>query len=164
MTRTFTRKQQGATLVELLVIMGVIGILARLVTLDLFRGQQRASLVVTKDTMISDIRKQQHRAMEGMTSSPGMYLDYSIRIENQRYILFPGTVFDENNPANDVVALDAILNIDPIQVPGNIITFSRISGEIRGYDEANHSVTLRNNQTGNQYTVQFNSLGVPFIE
>ena len=144
--------------------MGVIGILARLVTLDLFRGQQRASLTVTRDVLVSDIRKQQHRAMEGMMSTPGVYLDYSIRFENQRYILYPGIVYDGNNTANDVVTLDPILRFDPIQVPGSTITFSRISGEVRGYDEANRRITLKNIQTGNQVTIQFNALGVPFVE
>lgn len=164
MTHLYIQRQKGATLVELLVIMGVIGILARLVTLDLFRGQQRASLTVTRDTLVSDIRKQQHRAMEGMTSSPGVYLDYSIRFEDQRYILYPGIVYDANNPANDVVSLESILRFDPIEVPDATVTFSRISGEVRAYNAASRRITLKNIQTGNQFVVRFNSLGVPFVE
>ncbi len=156
--------QKGATLVELLVIMGVIGILARLVTLDLFRGQQRASLTVTKDVLISDIRKQQHRAMEGVTSTPGVYLDYSVRFENQRYILYPGVVYDSENLANEIVPLEPILRFDPIDIPESTITFSRLSGEIRGFDDINNRVTVKNIQTGNQFVIQMNALGVPFVE
>lgn len=158
------RATEGATLVELIVIMAVVGILARVVTLNLFQGQQRASLTVTRDLLISDIRKQQHRAMVGMTSTPGVYLDYSIRFEAQRYILYPGIVYDSNNVANEVTMLDPVLQFDPIDVSGGTVTFSRVSGEVRGYDENNRSITLKNIQTGSQYVISFNTLGVPFVQ
>lgn len=156
--------QKGTTLIELIVIMAVVGILSRLVTLDLFRGQQRASLIVSRDLLVSDIRKQQHRAMEGLTPSQGTYLDYSIRFEEQRYIVYPGVVYDSENPANDVIVLDSILRFEPIDIPDNTISFSRISGEVRGFDVAHNRVTLKNIQTANQYVVRVNSLGVPFVE
>lgn len=158
------RYQDGATLVELIVIMAVVGILARVVTLNLFQGQQRASLTVTRDLLVSDIHKQQHRAMVGMTSTPGVYLDYSIRFEAQRYILYPGVVYDSNNAANEVTVLEPVLQFDPIDVSNGTITFSRVSGEVRGYDEDSRSITLKNIQTGNQYVISFNMLGVPFVQ
>lgn len=158
------RYQDGATLVELIVIMAVVGILARVVTLNLFQGQQRASLTVTRDLLVSDIRKQQHRAMVGMTSTPGVYLDYSIRFEAQRYILYPGVVYDSSNAANEVTVLEPVLQFDPIDVSNGTITFSRVSGEVRGYDENSRSITLKNIQTGNQYVISFNMLGVPFVQ
>ncbi len=158
------RSQEGTTLVELIVIMAVIGILARVVTLNIFRGQQQASLTVTRDLLLSDIRKQQHRAMSGVTSEPGVYLDYSIRFEPQRYILYPGVIYDSNNVNNEVTVLESVLQFDPIDLTGFEITFSRLSGEIRGFDEDHRSITLKNIQTGNQYVIRFNMLGVPFVQ
>lgn len=156
--------REGATLVELIVIMAVAGILARVVTLNLFQGQQRVSLTVSRDLLVSDIRKQQHRAMVGMNSAPGVYLDYSIRFEAQRYILYPGIVYDSNNTANEVTMLEPVLQFDPIDLPNGTVTFSRVSGEVRGYEEDNRSITIKNIQTGSQYVVSFNTLGVPFVQ
>ena len=156
--------QKGATLVELLVIMSIVGILTRLVTLNVFRGQQRASLTVTRDMLVSDLRKQQLRAMEGVTAEPGVYLDYSVRFESNKYVLYPGVVYDEENSANEMVTLDPVLQLDPTRLSGGTITFSRLSGEIRAYDADNSMIVLRNTQTGNHYTIQMNSLGVPFVE
>lgn len=155
---------QGATLVELLVVMAIVGIFTRLVTLNVFRGQQRASLTVTRDSLLSDIRKQQHRSMQGSTSAPGLYLDYSIRFEQNRYILFPGVVFDENNNANEAIGLDPMLVIDPSQIPGGIITFARLSGEVRDYDPDMNQITLTNTQTNDAYIIRFNKYGIPFVQ
>lgn len=155
---------QGATLVELLIVMAIVGIFTRLVTLNVFRGQQRASLTVSRDALVSDIRKQQHRAMEGSTSAPGLYLDYSIRFEQNRYILFPGVVFDENNGANEVIGLDPILAFDPAGIPGGVITFARLSGEVRDYDPNMDRITLANTQTNDAYVIRFNKYGVPFVQ
>lgn len=162
--RIQNRNQEGTTLVELIVIMAIVGILARVVTFNVFRGQQRASLTVSRDLLVSDIRRQQHRAMVGMTSTPGVYLDYSVRFEAQQYILYPGVVYDSSNVANEVTMLEPVLQFDPINVPNGTITFSRVSGEVRGYDEDNRSITLTNIQTGSQYVISFNSLGVPFVQ
>lgn len=155
---------RGASLIELLLVMAIIGVFARLITLNLFRGQQRTSITVTRDTVVSDLRRTQLQAMQGETESPGSYLDYSIRFEEGRYIIFPGSVYDAGNTANQVVALDPILSFSSIDLPFSMITFARLSGDIRDFDSILNHVTLTNAQTGDSYRLTFNERGIPFIE
>jgi len=160
-TATFSK---GASLIELLLVMAIIGVFARLITLSLFRGQQRTSITVTRDTIISDLRRTQLQAMQGETESPGSYLDYSIRFEQGRYIMFPGVVYDAGNAANQVVVLDSILSFSSVDLPFSTVTFARLSGDVRDFDSVLNHVTLANTQTGNSYRVTFNERGVPFLE
>lgn len=153
----------GASLIELLVVMAIVGIFARLVTLDLFRSQQRSSLTVARDSIVRDIRSQQLRAMSGDMTTAGVYVDYSIRFETNKYILFPGSVYSSDNPDNTVVPLDAILQFSSILFPTSIITFARLSGDIRSYAPGQDSVTLTNVQTGEHYTIQMNIRGIPSV-
>lgn len=164
MKRLSTSLSSGASIIELLLVMAIIGIFARLITLNLFRGQQRTSLTVARDMFISDARRTQLQAMQGETESPGSYLDYSIRFEQDRYIIFPGTVYDAGNAANQVVALDPMLRFTAIELPFSTVTFSRLSGDIRNFDAAQNSVTLSNTQTGDSYRLRFNERGVLFMQ
>lgn len=154
----------GATIIELLLVITIIGIFARIITLNLFQGQQRTSLVVARDSVISDVRKQQLRAMHGDTDVPETYLDFSVLFEAHRYILYPGIVYDELNPFNEVINLDSILEFNPIDLPSSIVTFARLSGDVRSFDPMHRSVTLVNTQTGDQHQLTFNERGIPLIE
>lgn len=154
----------GTTIIELLLVMAIIGIFTRLITLNLFRGLQHTSLAVSRDTLISDIRKQQFRAMHGDIEDPGVYIDYSIRFEQDRYILFPGIVYDAENPDNDTILLDPILQFTAIDLPLSTITFARLSGDIREFNSTLHTITIANVQTDEQYRLNMNARGIPFVE
>lgn len=164
MKRSFGKLNRGASLIELLLVMAVIGLFTRLITLNLFRGQQRTSITVTRDTLISDLRRAQYQAMQGETESPGAYLDYSVRFEEGRYIVFPGVVYDPGNSANEVVVLDPVTRFSSIDMPFSMMTFARLSGDVRDFDPIQNHVTLTNTQTGNNYRLTFNARGVPFLE
>lgn len=156
-------RKQGATIIELLFVMLIIGVFVRLVTLNLFRSQQRVSLSMTRDSVIRDLRGQQMKAMSGMTRTPGSYVDYSIRFEQQRYILYPGTVYASDNPENMVVVLDNIMQFSGIVFPNGTVSFARLSGDMRSYAAGSDSVILQNIQTGQQHTITINERGVPFV-
>lgn len=155
-------RSSGVSLIELIVVIAIIGTMARLVTLDLFRGQQRVSLTAARDAVIRDIRDQQLRAMSGDTTTPGVYVDYSIRFEPTRYVLFPGSVYVSDNPQNTTVLLDGILRFTSVVFPSATVTFARLSGDIRNFAAGNDSVTLTNTQTSEQFRIQLNIHGIPF--
>lgn len=163
MNNRISASSSGATLIEVLLVMAIVGMFVRLITLNVFRGQQRVSLTVARDTLLSDMRKQQLRAMLGQTPQSGSLLDYSIRFEGDRYILYAGTVYDAQNPENEVVILDPILTFEPIELPNATLTFARASGEVRSFDPLLHYVTIRNTQTDNNFRIEINALGVPSI-
>ena len=86
--------KNGFTILELLVIMGVFAILAGFTTLNLFNLKARASLSTTTDTLISDLKTEQIKAMTGDPSGGSINLaTYS----------FGDFVTAQVNPPGDIV-------------------------------------------------------------
>ena len=96
--------------------------------------------------------------------SAGVYTDYSIRFESDRYILYPGSVYDAGNTANIIVPLEPTVEFSSIGFAGSSVTFARLSGDIRNFIQANSTITLRDTQTNQQTTVTFNTHGIPFSQ
>lgn len=155
---------RGATLIELIFVILIIGVFVRMVTLSLFRSDQRVSLTAATSGVIRDLRGQQMKAMTGTTRTAGSYVDYSIRFEQQRYILFPGTVYTSNNPENTVVPIDTIMQFSVIAFPGATVSFARLSGDVRSYASGSDYVLVHNTQTGEEHKIVLNARGVPIVQ
>lgn len=154
---------QGFTLVEVVIVGAIIGIMFMLTTQSLFRGNKSASLDQVSSSLLTDLRQQQIRAMQGMILTQGTIVDYSIRFESDRYILYPGAAYDSVNPQNQVVLLDSSMRFTSIGVPGSSITFALGSGDVRGYTSGADAVVLTETATGNAWTIRVNEAGVVFI-
>ncbi len=157
-------KERGFTLIEMIVVMGVVGILVSIVSTSLFGAIASTSRGVTAREVINDLRQQQLRAMMGGTDSGGSYVDFSVRFETGRYTLFPGQVFAEGNPDNVVVNLETPLMFSAITLPDSTLTFARGSGEVRSFVPGQNTLSLRHAQTGAQTTININALGVVFTQ
>ncbi len=158
------RRSRGFTLVEVLVVVGLMLLLLGIATQTLFSGQQRTSFTESVNQLVRDLRQQQIKVMQGATEGDGVLSDYSVRFESDRYILFPGSVYVAGNPKNQVVLLEPTVRFSVIDVPGTVITFARGSGEVRSYDGNSNSVVMSQTDTGSAVTVQFNRYGVVFTQ
>lgn len=158
------RRNNGFTLVEVVIVMGLMLILMAFVTQTLFRGQQRTSLTETVNLMVRDMRQQQLSVMQGDTFGDGVLADYSIRFETDRYILFPGSVYVSSNPNNRVVLYPPTIRSSSITFPGNILTFARGSGDVRSYSATTNSVTLFESDTNTTKVIQVNEHGVVSVQ
>lgn len=129
----------GFTLIELILIMGVIAVLFAVSSINLTGSQQKASVNSTIASLVADIKSQQFKAMTGDGGT-----DHGIRFDTTSYILLP---------ENFVVDLGNNLQLSTT-FPANTITFSQGSGEITGFTTGSDTVTL-----GDQ-TLRLNLYGV----
>lgn len=158
------RWKRGATLIELMVVMAVVGLLAQLIGPNLFRSHQRATLSTAKTVLVSDVRAQQLLAMQGHVKQAGVYIDYSVRFESDRYILYPGSVYDSQSADNRIIMLEGPLRFANITFAASTLSFARLSGEVRNYDSNANSVTLTNTQTAQSYVISVNPYGVVDVQ
>lgn len=153
----------GFTLVEVVIVGSLISTMFLLATRSLFHGNKTASLDQTSSGLVRDLREQQIKAMQGVVQISGVAVDYSVLFEPDRYILYPGTVYDSLNTQNQVVTLDPSMRFSVIGLPENIITFARGSGGVRGYISGADFFVLTETALGNALTIRVNEAGVIFV-
>lgn len=151
--------QKGVTLVELLVVLGILAIIFSFTMVNIAPLRDRASLNTVTDVLLSDIRQQQLKAMIGDTEGNTARSPYGIYITSDAYTVFPGASYSADNTKNFTIQVDesaALLTT----ITNNTLLFASGSGEFINYEEDADSITVRIKQTGEQKVIRFNQYGV----
>ena len=144
----------GFTLIEMLVVIGILLTLISLTTISLTRIQSRVNLTTTVNDFIADLREQQTRAMVGDTGTGLAPDNFGIHFDANSYTLFEGTYYATGS-ANFAPSLPSVVQISSTFSGGNIL-FSKGSGEAN----STGSVTFTNTASNEQKTIILNKYGV----
>ncbi len=151
--------RRGFTLIEIVIVMGIMGILMGLGTVSLLRSQRRAGVNEAAQVLISDLRSQQTKAMTGVTVGGTVPVGFGIYFEANRYILFSGSSYNSSDSMNAEVSISAPSAITNIGFPGNAVVFLARSGEVAGFTPSGNSVTIEEDG-GQAKTIQVNKYGI----
>lgn len=162
-------KKAGFTVMELVIVMSVIALLAGFTTINLIRPQTTSTSSSALNTLVSDLKEQQIKAMAGdsedQTGATGAQ-PHGIFLENNQYTLFRGASFNPAEPNNFTVNIETGLTLSntfPPLGPTGEIVFAKRSGEVTGYSAGADTITLTNTQTGEQKTITINRYGTVTI-
>lgn len=120
------RIQRGFTLVELAVVTSIIVTLLGIITINLVRSQQNASLTSVQEVLIADLRQQQLKSMIGDTEGRADSSSYGIHFDSNQYVFFYGT-YSASAETNYATSLPDNLQFNN---PEFNVIFSKITGEI----------------------------------
>lgn len=160
MRRTISDLIQGFTLVEVLVVVGLIVGLLSITIVSLPGAQRRAYLTAATSTLIADMKSQQMKAMFGETEGRSSHDAYGVYMESTRYILFHGPTYDPSASSNIIINLDNHIQLFSIMFPQSQVIFGSGSGEIASFTPGSSSVTVRNTLNNEQKTITVNRYGV----
>ncbi len=151
------KRQLGFTLVEIVVVLFIMTTFLGLITLNLSSSQKRASISSMTDIFISDLKSQQVKAMVGDTEGRSSADIYGVYLDTAGYTLFHGATYSPTDSANFTIEL-----VPPFvfTTPGKQILFNRFTGDVNGFSTLDNTVTIQDQTTGVQKTLQYNSLGV----
>lgn len=155
-----TKKRTGFVLIELAVVLGIVSVLIGMAVMNIFGSRNKTSLGGVVDTLVADIRSQQTKAMTGTTQGGVPSTGYGIRFEPTQYILFSGLTYNPVDPANAVIPLDSDITFSTISLPDNSIVFASKGGEFVGFATASSSLSIRETNSGEVKTIQFNPYGI----
>lgn len=150
--------KRGLTLIELLIVMGIIAILMTVVTVSTLQPQRQADSTETVAVLTSDLRTAQLQAMLG-DATLGSPSPRGIYFEPFRYVLFSGSVYNSSDPANFAVDLPPGFTFSEIGFPSSLIIFSRGSGEISNFTLDSYNLVLLDTQDGKTSTITINRYG-----
>lgn len=151
------RTAKGFTLVEVVVVMGLLSVLTGLAVINLLGSQREVVVDASSNTLIADLRTQQIKAMMGDDSGGSAAQPYGILFEANSYTLFAGASYSASDPNNFEVTTDG-LTIDST-LPSDTVIFAKGSGEVTGFNVAQNTVTFTNS-AGETTVLSINRYGV----
>lgn len=150
---------RGFSLVELLLVMGILGTLFGLTTVNLSNLLPRANLTALTEKMNIDLRDQQLKAMIGDTEGRTSGDYYGVYIQSNQYVLFHGMSYSESDESNVVIELDDEFELST-SFADQVVIFDRGSGEVMNFAEGNSAITITNTANNESRTLTVNRLGV----
>lgn len=151
--------RSGFTLIELIIVIGIVAVLLTITTVSLLSVQTHASLNTVSAQVLTDIKSQQLKTMTGETEGSGTISAYGIYFQSTGYVLFRGSAYSPADPANFVITLDSPVTLSTA-FPSSTLVFTPGSGEITGYSPGLDYVTLTGVTSSEVKTLQFNRYGV----
>lgn len=151
--------KRGVTLIETLVVIGILLTLIGIASVSFLPFRSKSTLDTAITTLISDIKSQQIKAVAGDTEGRGTNDHYSVHFETNSYTLFHGSIFNPSDTSNFTVALNDGIQMEPT-FPSSQIIFSIKSGEVISFSETQNSITLEDTVEGSSKTVSINRYGV----
>lgn len=150
------------TLVDLLLVIGLVAVAFSLTTVNLLGLQNKPSLSASVQKLLVDLKSQQTRAMVGDSAGGSVSYAWGVYVEPTGYTLFRGTTYSAADTYNFVVAMDPNISLSTSFV-GNTIVFNKRSGEINNFSAGADSITVTNTASGEGNSITLNSLGVATI-
>jgi prepilin-type N-terminal cleavage/methylation domain-containing protein len=153
----------GFTLPELVVVIGIVTTLFAIGAINLLGAERKVSLTAAVDSLITDLRQQQLKAMVGDTEGRPIPDSYGIHFESQSYTLFHGASYSPGAEGNFVISLEPTLNFPSVTFPDSIVIFTRASGDIAGSPPGSGpvgSITIQNTTDSQTQTIYLNRYGV----
>jgi len=154
-----SKKQEGITFIEIIVVIGVFSILVSFSTFSLLNIGQRSTSNTAFNTLISDIKHQQARATSGEKGEDGGRFGGVFFAQNS-YVLFSRSSYSPSDPSNFTVVLDDDLEFQDILFSSSQVVFDTSSGEFLEYKSGEDSVVLKNKTTNDQKKIKINRFGV----
>lgn len=156
--RKSTKNNTGLTLIELIVVIGILSTLLGIAIVSIQNIRVLATNSTSTSVIISDLKNQQIKAMTGDTEGRGVPDNYGVKILSDRYVLFHGTAYSPADADNFAIPIETGYALGTT-FPDNMVLFSSESGELIGFVQNQNTITLTNTSSGQSKTIQINKYG-----
>lgn len=149
--------EKGFSLVEVLIVVSIFISLLGYSVINLLGSREKSNISSSVQTLISDIKLQQQKSMNG---EDAVNTDHGIYFGANNYVLFKGDTYNISDPANFNINLGDNTTFDLVEFQDSVLVFSRGSGEIYNFNPLSNSLTLKNSINGEEKTIYINKYGV----
>lgn len=153
-------KEKGATILELVTVMGIFATLFGIISVNILSGSAKASIQSSLTILEADIKQQQILAISADADSGNVAKDHGVYFSQNSYTLFSGSSYSATASGNFVVDLGNNIEFSSVQFPSQVLIFTKKTGEVLDFNENMHTVTLKNMQSNETKTLFINKLGV----
>lgn len=126
------KKITGETVVQLLVVVAILGLLARIIVPSFTKNRSVNALTGSVDDVVSTLVTARTKTLASYNGS-----QYGVRISNNSVTLFTGSSFNQSSSSNVSYALDSAVTIPSGTVSlnggGTDVVFDRLTGGTSNY-------------------------------
>ena len=154
--------RRAFTLIELIIVIGIVSIFLSIIIVNLLKPVSTSSFATTLDVLVSDLRRQQLKAIQGDSNgTPGLNF-HGIYFSSDNYVLFSGPAYQPADPGNIIVPLNPALRFSFINLTNSEIVFASGSGESANFTPPATSgdLSLVDIQSGLSKVIVINQYGV----
>lgn len=152
------QREHGFTLVEVLVVMGLIVIVSSVAVINLIQPQTSASVFSTTNTLVADLKSQQLKAMVGDSLGAVTSQQHGIYIQPTSYTIFRGSAYSAIEDANFVIQPESTISLSTT-FPTSQVVFAKSSGDVSGFTNSSNTITVSNTASGESKTITLNRYG-----
>jgi type II secretory pathway pseudopilin PulG len=152
MMRSLSSQQSGFTLVEALVVTGLIVVLFGLGVVGLGQPQTSTDNVSAVETLVNDLKAQQTAAMAGTTGSSTSRQSAGVYVQAAQYTLFTGSSYSAADSYNYVVPTPSGVSLSST-FPGGIVLFNKGAGDVSGFTAGNNTITVTSGSSTRVITI-----------
>jgi type II secretory pathway pseudopilin PulG len=149
----------GFSIVELIVVCGIVIALSGMISLNILGIQHGASLSATIEQVSADVAHVRLQSLSGYGATSSKGDAHGVHFESSAYTLFTGTSYASGNTANTVISLPSNMRFTQITFPSQSVVFATGSGEIVSYDQNKSSFDITETNSSQTKTMRLNALG-----
>lgn len=154
----FLRGQQGLTLIEMMLVIGILALLFAIGVVSLSTIQITTTSSSASTVLISDLKTQQIKAMVGDTEGRGIPDNYGVKILTDKYIMFHGNNYNPSDTSNFSVPIPANYILSTTFEDSTIL-FASDSGELVNFYLGQDTITLTNTTSSKSEVIKLNKYG-----
>ena len=113
--------KKGITILELLIVLAILGLFIALTLFQFSKFREQQVLKSSVNDTLSSISKARSQTLSSLNS-----FVYGIHFESDKVIIFKGTVFNNNDPLNEIINIISPATISNVTLGG----ISGTSGEM----------------------------------
>lgn len=149
---------RGFTFIEILVVIGIISTLFGISILSLLNIRVLSQNNTSSVVIVSDLKKQQIKAMTGDTEGRGTPNNYGVKILPDKYVLFHGSSYNPSESTNTNIPIEnGYQLVSTFQ--NDTLNFASKSGELISFNPLQNTITLSNTNSGQSRTIILNKYG-----
>ncbi len=121
-----TSKDKGFTLIEVLVVMGIVAVLFAVGDLIDFGSLGRRTLGSEEVTLVSILQRARSESMNNINALP-----HGVHVEEKNFVIFEDS-YDEKDSSNQKIPRNTNIDISPLDYE---VTFAQLSGNPDNTDD-----------------------------